>query len=192
MRAPDDCSLFKVIREGIAQTEMAGSVDLSAREVWQLAAYIRTLGRTAIEKVPGDPAEGRRLFRTKGNCAACHTVNSEGGRIGPPLGEIGARRSAAYLRSVLLDPASALPEDFMQVSLLTRDGRPLTGIRVDEDTFSIQIRDFSDQLHSYWKSDLAALREDSKGTPMPSFRDVFSQRELDDLIAYLVSLRGGE
>ena len=44
------------------------------------------------------------------------------------------------------------PRDFLQVSLVTKDGQKLTGVRVNEDSFSIQIRDLSNQFHSFWKS----------------------------------------
>ena len=85
---------------------------------------------------------------------------------------------------------SVIPDSFLQVRLVTTDGRRLTGVRVNEDPFSIQIRDFSDRLHSFWKSELAQLDKDWGRSPMPGYRDVFTAAELDDLVAYLVSLRG--
>jgi len=88
VRAPDDAGLFKVIRNGIPQTEMPGAFDMIDREIWQVVAYVRTLGRTAVERVSGDPSAGDRLYHTKGGCPQCHTVNSEGGRMGPPLTEV--------------------------------------------------------------------------------------------------------
>src|SRR2546422_4657772 len=45
--------------------------------------------------------------------------------LGPELTDIGARRSAAYIRAALLDPASALPEGFLLIRLMTKDGRKL-------------------------------------------------------------------
>ena len=134
VRAPDDASLYKVIRGGIPQTEMPGAAGMDEAQIREVAAYVRTLGTHGVETVPGDPAAGERLYRTKGGCGVCHMVGTEGGVIGPPLGEVGARRSAAYLRAVLLDPASKLPEGFLQISVVTRDGQRLAGIRVNEDT----------------------------------------------------------
>jgi putative heme-binding domain-containing protein len=192
VRAPDDASLFKVIREGIPQTEMPLAFDMVDREIWQVVAYVRTLGRTAVESVAGDPTEGERLYRIKGGCPQCHTVNFEGGRMGTPLSEVGARRSPAYLRDVLLEPATKLPEGFLQISVVTKDGQRLTGIRVDEDTYSIQMRDLSDRLHSFWKNELVVLKKAPTSTPMASYREVFSQAELSDVVAYLASLRGGK
>ena len=43
---------------------------------------------------------------------------------------------------------------------------------------------------SFWKEDLAALEKQPGRSPMPSYRGRLSDHELDDLVAYLVSLRG--
>ena len=188
-RARDDQALFLVIRQGVPGTEMPpGWVVLDEHEMWQVAAYVRTLGRVAPETVTGDAHNGANLFRAKG-CMGCHQVGLEGGRIGPPLTDICARRGASYLRAAVLDPASSLPEEFLEVELLTRDGKRITGIRLNEDPYSIQVRDLSDHLLSFWKDELASLEKQQGRSPMPSFRDRLSGRELDDIVAYLVTLR---
>ncbi len=190
--APDDESLFMVIRDGIKGTEMPAGYAVNTGETWQLAAYVRNLGRMAPETVVGDPKHGQELYRTKGRCAQCHINDGQGGSLGPELTDIGARRSVAHLRAALLDPASTLPEDFLQVRLVTKDGRTITGVRLNEDTFSIQIRDLSEGIHSFLKDDLKELQRDTGKSPMPSFRGTLSASEVDDLVAYLVSLRGNQ
>jgi hypothetical protein len=96
------------------------------------------------------------------------------------------------LRALVLDPASYLPEEFAVADLATRAGAHITGIVLNEDTYSIQVRDLADRLHSFWKQDLAAMEKHTDRTPMPSFRGRVSDRELEDLVAYLVSLRGAQ
>ena len=91
---------------------------------------------------------------------------------------------------MLLDPASSLSEDFLQVEAVTADGKRITGVRLNEDTWSIQLRDLSDHLHSFWKEDLASLEKQPGRTPMPSYRGRLSDKELDNFVAYLISLRG--
>ncbi|PYT23467.1 MAG: hypothetical protein DMG58_28030 [Acidobacteria bacterium] len=188
-RAADDAALFLVIRDGIANTEMPGAWGMTDHETWQVAAHVRTLGRVAPESVPGNVSAGRELFSAKG-CAGCHAVAIEGGRVGPPLTEIGERRSAAYMRAALLDPAANLPEDFTMAEIATSGGRRITGIVLNEDTYSVQLRDLSDNLHSFWKQELSAFEKYTDRTPMPSYRGRLNDREMDDLIAYLVTLRG--
>ncbi len=190
--APDDEALFIVIRDGIKGTEMPAGYAVDTRETWQLAAYVRSLGRMASETVPGDPKHGQEVYRTKGHCAQCHIVGGQGGSLGPELTEIGTRRSAAHLRAAVLDPASTLPEGFLQVRLVTHEGASITGVRLNEDTFTIQVIDLSGGLHSFFIDDLKELRRDVGKSPMPSFRDVLAASEIDDLVAYLVTLRGNQ
>jgi cytochrome c oxidase cbb3-type subunit 3 len=190
--APDDESLFIVIRDGIKGTEMLGGPAIDTRETWQLAAYVRSLGRVAPEKVPGDPKRGLQLYQAKAHCSQCHIVGGQGGSLGPELTEIGARRSAAHLRSAVLDPESTLPDGFLEVRLETKDGRRITGVRLNEDTFTIQVMDLNGALHSFFKDDLKDFERATGKSPMPSFRNTLSTSEVDDLVAYLVSLRGNQ
>jgi len=201
-RAPDDAALSSIITLGIPGTQMPGT-RMTDDENRQLVAYVRSLGQSQPEPVSGDRANGERLFRTKGNCGACHTVGPRGGRTGPDLTAIGARRSAAHLRTSLLDPEAEvpdtfavyrriiyMPDNFLQVRLVTNDGRQITGVRVNEDTFTIQVRDYADRIFSFRKEELRELHKDWGKSPMPSCREVLTETELQDLIAYLVSLQG--
>jgi len=190
--APDDQSLFLVIRDGIRGTEMPPGFAVDTLETWQLTAYIGSLGRVAQESVPGDAKRGQEIYQTKGHCSQCHIVAGEGNGIGPELTEIGARRSAAHLRAAVLEPESTLPEDFQQVRVVTKDGRRITGLRLNEDTFTIQVADLKGGMHSYFKQELKELQRDTGKTPMPTFRNTLSAAEVDDLVAYLVSLRGDQ
>jgi hypothetical protein len=77
----------------------------------------------------------------------------------------------------------------MEVRLTTRTGDRFSGILLNEDTYSVQIRDFSDQLRSFWMRELSEYRRVRGTSPMPSYRSL-SPADLDDLVAYLASLRG--
>lgn len=187
-RATNDHELFEVIDNGISGTEMPRT-PMSDGEIWRIVAYIKSLQQRDPEPVAGDAARGRRIFREKGACLQCHTAEQQGGRLGPELNDIGARRSAKYLREALTDPEAALPDDFLQVRVKTRDGRQVVGARLNEDTFSIQIRDAGGEMHSFWKKDLVELVKERGKSPMPSYRGLLTEAETDDLVAYLASLR---
>jgi cytochrome c oxidase cbb3-type subunit 3 len=201
LKAPDDQALFNVIRRGLPGTEMPITRHLTDRDIQDVIAFLHTLRRTATGAVSGDPGRGEQLYRGKGNCAQCHTVGGSGGATGPDLSDIGARRSPAYLRESLVDPEAAVPNNyfiyravsfmpdmFLQVRVVTKDGRRITGVRVNEDPFSIQLRDASDRLYSFWKDELVELHRDQGKSPMPSYRNTFTAQELDDLVAYLARL----
>lgn len=189
-RATDDFALFRIIKQGIEGSEMPTFWMLTDQEIRQVANYVRSLGRIEAVKLTGDKARGKTLYETKGNCAACHIVHGQGGISGPELTEIGARRSPAYLREALLEPNAATPDAFLIASVLTTDGRRVRGMRVNEDSFSVQLRDASNRFHSFRKFELKELKKEFGVSTMPSYKDVFTASELDDLIAYLSGLRG--
>jgi putative heme-binding domain-containing protein len=187
--APDDAALLKVIGEGIRGTEMPGAGAMSDHEVRQTAAYVRSLGKVAQKAVPGEPARGAEIYRGKGNCGGCHSIHGEGGVAGPDLADIGARRSAAYLRESLVDPQAAVPERYLLVNVVTKNGQNVRGVRVNEDSFSIQVRDDTGRSHSFWKTDVAQIDKQRGKSPMPSYKGQLSDDELTDLVAYLASLK---
>jgi cytochrome c oxidase cbb3-type subunit III len=187
-RAQNDLALYRIIRFGLPDTEMPGH-NRTAREIWQISAYVRSLGRIESERVPGTPARGAELVKGKGSCLQCHVVNGTGGHLGPPLDDIGRRRGATYLRTKLVDPAKELAGNFATVQLTTTTGQKLSGVRLNEDTWSIQVLDMSNKIHSLWKQDVSELKVERK-TMMPSYRDRLSPTELNDIVAYLSQLRG--
>ena len=188
--APDDPALFKLIRDGIPGTEMPSGPTLTSREIWQLAAYVRSLGRLPVETVAGDARRGQEIYRAKGKCSQCHILSGQGESVGPELTDIGARRNAKYLRESLLEPDAAVPDGFLMVRVVTKDGRRITGVRLSEDTFTIQLIDLQGRPYSFLKQDLTELLKDFGKSPMPSYRATLSPAEVDDLVAYLASLRG--
>ena len=185
-RATDDQALFTIIRRGIPGTEMPGS-PLTPNQVSSIATYVKILGRVPPENVVGDRAGGEALYQRL-DCGRCHTLRGRGGALGPRLDDIGARRSAAHLRQALLDPEAVVPTGFLQLRVVTSEGRVLTGVRVNEDTFSLQFRDLSGQFFSFWKDELDRVDKLWGRSPMPSYGTRVTDTQTDDLIAYLITL----
>jgi cytochrome c oxidase cbb3-type subunit III len=72
---------------------------------------------------------------------------------------------------------------------VTKDGKIISGRRLNEDTYTVQLIDDQEHLVSLTKADLREFTV-LKATPMPSYKDKFSAQELADLEAYLLSLKG--
>lgn len=172
--------MMRIIRRGLPGTGMPGTW-LNESELQDVARHVRSFGRFTQPPAPGDRARGEEIYNSKG-CGRCHTMQGRGGAFGPDLSIIGTRRSAAHLRASILDPAADVPPDFV----LVHAGN-VTGARVNEDTFSIQIRDAAGKLHSFWKSELTNLRKEPGKTAMPSYRGAIEGKDLDDLVAYLTA-----
>jgi putative heme-binding domain-containing protein len=186
-KAPDDQALRSLITDGSG--DMPGAWQLHPDEVAAVAAYVRSLGTLPPETVPGDAARGARVYSTRG-CAACHMVAGNGEGFGPELTAVGSRRSAAFLRQTILRPEQSLPDGFQYISAVPASGAAVRGIRINEDSFTIQLRDAGGRYYSFRKAELKDLVRLSGQTPMPSLQGQIGQPELDDLVAYLASLKG--
>jgi cytochrome c oxidase cbb3-type subunit 3 len=198
-RAPDDAALRALIKGGIPN-RMPHMRHLSDDQLRQLSDYVRSLGRTPSAPPDGDPKRGSELYKRLA-CASCHIVDGQGGSIGPVLTEIGLMRGAQHLREAIVDPGAALPRgtlsvpgrdllQFLPVRVVTREGREVRGIRINEDSLTIQLRDPNGQFYSFRKADLQRLEKETGKSLMPSYRDRLTAGELTDLVAYLWSLRG--
>ncbi len=188
-RAATDQAFFDIAKNGIEGTIMDGAWQLSDGELWKVVAYTRALGQTARVPVVGDPSLGKILYGRLG-CTGCHVIAGQGRSYGPELTAIGARRSAAYLKEAIVDPGATVPEEFAMVRAKTRDGQEVRGMRVNEDSFTIQMRDSSNRFQSLRKSELSSLEHETGKSAMPEFQSKLSPGELDDLVSYLAGLRG--
>lgn len=184
----DNHELVAVIREGIPGTGMLPAWQLDDQELLQAAAYVRSLASVA-GPVSGDPVRGRAVYEAS-RCSACHIVNGAGSSLGPELTEVGTRRGAQYLRKKLLNPGEETADGSIVIRAVTPDGREFRGLRLNEDTFTIQIKDASNHFFSFRKANLANLEKQFGKSLMPSFSTTLSAAELDDLVAYLAGMRG--
>lgn len=188
--AADEEALVKLIQEGIEGTDMPGAWQISEKEVRQIAAYVRSLGRVESTPLPGDRERGREVFEGASGCGSCHMVDGKGGILGPDLTDVGLRRGAPYLRESLVSPGATIPERFLLVRAQTRAGEEVVGVRVNEDSFTIQVRDQAGHIHSLSKLELEELEKVFGESLMPSYGSKLTPPELEDLVAYLASLRG--
>ena len=79
----------------------------------------------------GDVKRGKDLFHNSpvAACASCHTVNGEGGDVGPILDGIAVRADKAYIIESLMDPNAKLAKGFES---LTISPMPPLGILLKE------------------------------------------------------------
>jgi putative heme-binding domain-containing protein len=186
-----DGEIKNVIKSGVPGTTMP-AFEFEKDELDRLVAYVRTLS-TSSGKAPsagpvaGNAVKGRQVYERSG-CAGCHRVGSEGSVFGPELTRIGAGRSAEYIRESIVNPSADVPEEYAGVTVVTRDGKRITGVRVNEDTFSVQLRDASQNFRMFQKDEVQQVIREAKSL-MPVYGS-FVRDDLQNLLAYLDSLRG--
>ena len=187
--AATDDDLRRIVTVGIPGTSMPGR-RLDAAEVTGIVAYVRNMRDFNSSSVTlGDRARGEALIEGRGQCATCHRANGKGSRVAPDLSDVGTSRAASSLQQSVIDPSSMMIPIDRPVRIVTKDGKTITGRRLNEDTYTIQLIDAQEHLLSLLKTD---VREYTilKTSSMPSYKDRLNDQELADLVAYLVTLKG--
>jgi len=193
VHATDLKSVIDIITSGIPGTEMPSfRSPLTERSIRQAATYVRSLSRAAAARpAAGDAQRGAALYNSN-NCGTCHVVSGVGGILGPELTTIGARRGPPYLREAVVKPESTHPPGYLVVKATMADGHDVRGIRITEDVFWLHVRDAAGNIHALEKSKLQRVDRELTATLMPSYAARLSDAQLDDLVAYLSSLRGAK
>jgi putative heme-binding domain-containing protein len=190
--ATDYKSIVDIITNGIPGTDMPSfRSPLTERSIRQAAAYVQALGRATHAPLAGNARHGAAIYDASG-CASCHVVSGRGGIVGPELTSIGALRGPAYLRESIVKPAAAHPPGYVVVRAVTNSGSEVRGNRVNEDVFWIHLRDAGGNIHVLQKSELSQIERQLDASLMPSYESRISGGDLDDLVAYLSTLRGAK
>ncbi len=187
-----DEDLTRLLATGRPAAGMPGFAVLHTDEAAAIIAYIRSNFDASTEGVTvGDAARGATIFAGKGGCATCHRVNGRGAYSATDLSEIGTVRTPASLQRALVDPAQAILPANRPVRAVTKDGRTIRGRRINEDTYTLQLIDEQSRLVSLTKADLRSFELLSTSS-MPSFQNTLTVDERADIVAYLLSLKGGK
>ncbi len=188
-RAHSDEDLARIIASGITGTGMPPFA-LQPAEMIGVIAFIRAGFDPAAKPIRiGTPSSGQAIVEGKGGCLACHRINARGPRQAPDLSDVGLARSAQALHRTLTDPSSGMMPINRPVRIVLKNGRTIAGRRLNEDTFTVQLIDDKEQLHSLDKSDVRTMTVETT-SPMPSYVARLTPEELSDVIAYLLTLKG--
>lgn len=186
-----DAEVKALIKNGIPGTTMPAFGDFAPDDLERLVAFVAHFqqrgGDQARAVAKGDAVAGKRVYQRAG-CVACHRVDGAGSIYGPDLTRVGAARSLEYLRESLIKPSADVPQEWHSSTAVMKDGSKLTGIRINEDTFSLQLRDPSGRFRIFDKGELKDVTSDTASV-MPAY-DKLPAADLENLVAYLYSLRG--
>jgi putative heme-binding domain-containing protein len=203
--ANTDAELFQVISNGIPGTVMPANgtngqgVGMTDEEIWQIVAYIRSVEVKAPSRSTGDAAHGKKLFYGEANCSLCHMVEGQGGRVGPELTGVGGSRTQdAIIDSVrnpsrrmawgLTEPTKEFAQEYETVTVITADGKEIKGVALNEDNFSVQLMDTSEQIYLLEKDKLRSFQK-SRDSLMPVYtEELLPNQDLADIVAYLLSV----
>jgi putative membrane-bound dehydrogenase-like protein len=130
-----------------------------------------------------DLAHGRELFRN--TCSSCHRLFGDGRTIGPEL--TGAnRRNPQYLVSNVVDPSAAVPADFRQATVITVDGRVITGAVSQRTDTTVTIQTANGEVRLPAR-DVDELTISPQSMMPDGLLDKLTEDQTRDLFAWLMS-----
>jgi cytochrome c oxidase cbb3-type subunit III len=203
--AQSDAELFQLISNGIPGTAMPANgtngqgVGMTDEEIWQIVTYIRSVEVKAPRNVIGNPEHGKQLFYGDANCSLCHMVDGKGGRVGPELTSVGGSRTREAIIDSVRNPSRRLawglaeatkefPQEYETVTVVTAGGKEIRGVTLNEDNFSVQMIDASEQIYLLDKSTLRSFKK-SRQSFMPVYTaEQLSDKDLNDIVAFLISV----
>jgi len=162
-----------VARRAERMAEINASVSADRQEI------VKTLLPLAKEK--GDATRGKEVFATQ--CANCHMLNGQGGKIGPDLSGVGSRDRADILLEIL-DPNRSVEANYRMWNVTTKDGDTFSGRLEAESQTTVEILDTTGQKHVVQRRNIASL-EGSQLSIMPIGLEAIPPDDMKGLLEFL-------
>ena len=136
-----------------------------------------------------DYNRGRTMFAAA-NCFACHRFSGEGGAVGPDLTGLSGRFSPRDILESILDPSKQISDQYQAVTVVTLEGKVVTGRIVNLAGDSIRINTNMLDPNAQEGIDRKLIDEivPSKVSMMPKgMLNTLNEDEVLDLMAFLLS-----
>jgi putative membrane-bound dehydrogenase-like protein len=135
-----------------------------------------------LREHPGDPHRGMAVYDKV--CGQCHKIYDRGHEVGPDITRNG-RNNYQQLLSNVFDPSLVIGRDYQARTVVTTDGRILTGLPVEESPQRVVLKMQGGKLETIPRDQVEAL-EVSRLSMMPEgLEKQLRPEELADLFAFL-------
>ncbi len=147
-----------------------------------------------LAKLRGNAEHGKQILaasvKTDLQCLKCHTIHGQGGQIGPDLSQIGQKASRENLLESILYPSKAIADQFVTWNIVTRDGKALSGLVIEDTADHVLLRDANGKDTKIDKKDIEAREKDPKSIMPDNLLAYMTEDDLLDLVEYLLTLKG--
>jgi putative heme-binding domain-containing protein len=136
-----------------------------------------------------DLVKGKAMYAAS-LCQSCHTMQGQGGAIGPDLSQLGTRFSAKDILVATIDPNATISDQYQSTVLELKAGGSILGRITNEDAknYYISQNPFApNDIKTVSKSTVALKKNGDVSIMMPGLINRLNEEELKDLMAYLIS-----
>jgi putative heme-binding domain-containing protein len=149
----------------------------------ELQSRIERLG-SVVREGAGIPKPGKKIFEQQ--CARCHLLFGQGGKVGPDLTTY-RRDDLDTMLLNIVNPSAEIREGFVASVVAMSDGRILTGVIVDQDKNVVVIRDSDGHDATLNRDAIESMRPCPSSLMPEGLLDQLSGQGVRDLFAYLRS-----
>jgi putative heme-binding domain-containing protein len=185
----------------------APPISLSLKEIKAIVAYMTSLGgdldMEAIDTKPseitqrfyskiaaaaeaggGDPELGATVYED--NCVDCHTLNDEGGEVGPDLSGISAK-GLKYISEAILQPAKSITKGFETYVVINKEGRQTIGLKTRDEAAEVDITKANGDVVTIAKTDIKEIKIDDTKSIMPDdLSEAMTVKDYQDILSFLM------
>ncbi len=131
---------------------------------------------------PGDAVRGRAVFQK--SCAQCHQIYGQGEQVGPDITANG-RASFAQLLSNVFDPNLVIGPAYQARTVLTRDGRSLSGLLIEDGPQRVVLKLQGGKVESLDREEIEALIVSPLSLMPEGWEKQLAEQEVVDLLHFL-------
>ena len=139
--------------------------------------------RAGFDRQGSSVEHGREVF--KKSCAVCHQIGGEGKKVGPQLDGVGVRGIDRLLEDVL-DPNRNVDAAFRSTTILTVDGRVLTGLLRSEEGETLVLADSKGEEFRVSLGDIEQRTLSPLSLMPEDVAEKLPAGDVHDLLAYLL------
>lgn len=185
----------------------APPISLSLKEIKAVTAYMMSLGgdldMEAIDTAPsevtqkfyskikaaaaaggGDPGEGAVVYED--NCSDCHTLNGEGGEVGPDISGISSK-GLKFISESILQPAKSLTKGFETYVVIDKEGRQTIGLKTRDEAGEIDITKANGDVVTILKENIKQIKTDETKSVMPDdLAEAMTVKDYQDILSFLM------
>ncbi|HQR42373.1 MAG TPA: c-type cytochrome, partial [Gemmatales bacterium] len=129
----------------------------------------------------GDPTKGLALFTQ--HCASCHQLFGSGGKIGPDLTT--ADRQRNFLATHIVDPNLMIRPEYAAQTIITTDGRTLTGLLIDQNANTLTLVDAQTNRTVLNRTQIDIMQPAKQSLMPEKLLDPLDDDQIRHLFAYL-------
>ncbi|MCA8988044.1 MAG: c-type cytochrome [Planctomycetaceae bacterium] len=149
---------------------------------WKYAPLLKTLDQTIYS---ADLLEQGKAVYEKASCAKCHVKGDIGQNFGPDLSGIGALRQRSELLEGILYPSLEIHEDYPTVTVLSKDGKTISGLLSAGEPGSVKIVDPKGKATLIAQSEIEEIQTSSVSNMPAGGLEQLTEQEIIALFAFL-------